>query len=119
MDDILQKFEHALTESDLVHVPGTIEQLLKLYVTRSATPELRHRIVALLQRKAAESTNHAFTAYLRAVADCVKDTMGVQTDECVEEHRPIEAKPSGASITPKMTKLGEFLRSQRPHTPIP
>ncbi len=73
MQEILQLFDDAISENDLAHVPRAIEALLRLYVGRSASPELRAAVITLLRRKADEATSRAFTHYLRTVADCMEN----------------------------------------------
>jgi hypothetical protein len=116
MQEILQKFEAVLNEQDLMFVPQGVEELIKLYVHRHSSEAMRKAIAGLLERKAAESTSRALTAYLRAAAKCVKDFAKVADDGEAKmvPRPPLKAMDETDPRNP--TALGSYLQQLRSET---
>jgi hypothetical protein len=116
MQDVLKKFEAVLNEQDLVSVPQGVEKLIKLYVTRSTDKQLRKSLCELLERKAAESSSRALTAYLRAVCRCVSEHE--KTDESSPRLTIPKPGPEAVMAQPrtKNTALGSYLEQLRKST---
>jgi hypothetical protein len=106
LEDLLQKFEHALTEQELGKVQRTVEELVTVYVTRKTSPDVRKSICLLLRRKADEATSRAYTAYLRAVAECIEQYSDPAGSDCLQK------APQSKDET-RPNRLGEFLSGWR------
>jgi hypothetical protein len=119
LQEILKRFEKALDEQDLLAVRMSVEQLLRFYVPKSASGDLRRAIHDLLIRKAAESSNRALTAYLRSVAACIADFARPSGADCAEDIKaPVPKQqqqnaPLSPNATPTQNSLGKFLDTRR------
>jgi hypothetical protein len=112
MQDILRRFENILTEQDMLTVRIGVEELLRMYVPRSASPELRKAICELLNRAAAEASNRVLTNYLRTVSHTIEQFTGPSNSA--------EIKPAPEDKTPApdrgprgLNSLGQYLSSKR------
>src|SRR4051812_16565475 len=102
MREVLKQFEAVLSEQDLMLVPQGVEKLIKMYVDRHSSADERRAISQLLERKAAESSSRALTAYLRAAARCVREFSGDTAEPCPDEipkpsRKAIEERPEQAN----------------------
>lgn len=126
MQEILRKFESILTEQDILTVRLGVEELLRIYVPRTASPELRKAVCDLLNRAGAESSNRVLTSYLRTVAHTIEHFSGpsslVATTSSSTSTAPMAAKPKQESekksITPEvpdrgLNSLGKYLSNKR------
>lgn len=73
MQELFHRFDEVLGSQDVLAVAREVDQLTRVYMSRSADPASRLELASLLEQKAGESSNLVLTNYLRTVAICIRE----------------------------------------------